>query len=89
MSVFKVMTSLVNRENLRTIMEYYENIENEDKYVCATAFFYLNDEEKVKMIMHQVKFCTKNKSIFIHGIKDIYAPLRIEANNKTKKETND
>jgi hypothetical protein len=84
MSVFKVMTSLANKESLRTIMGYYENIENEDEYVCATEFFSLSDEEKVKMIMHQVEFCTNNKSIFIHGIKDIQVPLRIDANDQDK-----
>jgi hypothetical protein len=79
MSVFKVMTSLESKENMRTIMNYYEKGEQGDEYVCATEFYSLSDEEKVKMVMHQVDFCTKNKSIYIHGIKDIHATLRIGA----------
>jgi hypothetical protein len=79
MTVYKVMTSLDNKENLCTIMDYHENYENQDEYVCAAELFSLTDEEKTKMIMHQVNFCAKNKSIFIHGIKDIYVPLRIDA----------
>ena len=79
MTVYKIMTSLENKENLRAIMNYHENYGNIDEYVCAAEFFSLTDEEKAKMIIHQVEFCNKNKSIFIHGIKDIYVPVRIDA----------
>jgi hypothetical protein len=82
MSVFKVMTSLANKEDLRTIMGYYENTEDGNEYVCAAEFFSLNDKAKVKMIMHQVEFCTETKSIFIIRIKDINVPLRLEANDQ-------
>ena len=79
MTVYKVMTSLSNKEDLRAIMNYHENYGHNDEYVCAAEFFSLSDEEKVKMIMHQVDFCNKHKSIFIHGIKDIFVPVRIDA----------
>lgn len=32
--------------------------------------------------MHEVDFCAKIKSIFIHGFKDIYVPLRTDAAEK-------
>ena len=79
MTVFKIMTSLDNKENLQTIMNYHENDEQGDEYVCAAEFFSLNDEEKVKIIKQQVNFCTKNKSIIIHGIKNIHVQIRIDA----------
>ena len=79
MTVYKIMTLLENKKNLRAIMNYHENYENIDEYVCAAEFFSLTDEEKTKMITHQVDFCNKDKSIDIHGIKDIHIPLRIDA----------
>jgi hypothetical protein len=82
MSVSKLMTSMDNRENLGTITEYYAKTEEDNKYVCAAEFHSLSDKGKVKIIMHQVDFCakcTKPKLIFIHGYKDIYVPLRINA----------
>jgi hypothetical protein len=79
MSVFKLMTLLDNKENLREIMGYHENSEDNNEYVCAAEFYSLSNNEKVKVIMHQVDFCAKTKSIFIHGIKNICVPLRIDA----------
>ena len=79
MSVFKLMTSLDNKENLRAIMEYYEKTDEDNEYVCATEFYSLSDEGKLKIIMHQVDFCVKTKSIFIHGFRDINVPLCIDA----------
>ena len=60
-------------------MEYYAKTEEDTEYVCAAEFYSLSDEGKIKIIMHQVEFCTKTKSIFIHGYKDIHVPLRIDA----------
>jgi hypothetical protein len=67
-------------------MNYHENYENVDKYVCAAECFSLTDKEKAKMIMHQVDFCNKTKSLLIHGIKDIYVPLHIDAADGDKEE---
>jgi hypothetical protein len=67
MSVFKLMTSTINKENLRTIMGFYEQTEDASEYVCAAEFYSLDNEGKAKIIMHQVDFCINNKSIFIHG----------------------
>ena len=60
-------------------MEYYAKTEEDTKYVCAAKFCSLSDEGKIKIIMHQVDFCTKTESIFIHGYKDIHVPLPINA----------
>jgi hypothetical protein len=79
MSVFKLMTSLDKKEDLRTLMEYYAKTNEDTEYVCAAEFYSLSDEGKLKIIMHQVDFCTNTKSIFIHGYKDIDVPLRIDA----------
>ena len=79
MSVFKLMTSLDKKEDLRTIMEHYAKTNDDTEYICAAEFYSLSDEGKLKIIMHQVDFCTNTKSIFIHGYKNIDAPLRIDA----------
>jgi hypothetical protein len=84
MSVFKLLTSANNKENLRTIMGYYERTEDASEYVCAAEFYSLDDEGKLKIIMHQVDFCTNNKSIFIHGYKNTLVPLRIDAPEEDK-----
>jgi hypothetical protein len=79
MSVFKLMTSINTKEDPRTIMEYYAKTNDDTEHICATEFYSLSDEGKLKIIMHQVNFCANTKSIFIHGYKDIDVPLRIYA----------
>ena len=79
MSVFKLMTSIANKEHLRTIMEYYDREQEDTEYVCAAEFYSLSNEGKIMIIMNQVYYCTKTKSIFLQGFKDIYVPLRIYA----------
>jgi hypothetical protein len=79
MSVFKLMTSLANKEHLRTLMEQYHNEQDDTEYICAAEFYSLSDEGKITIIMNQVDFCTKTKSIFIQGFKNIDVQLRIEA----------
>ena len=61
-SVFKLMTSMENKEDLRTIMEDYSKTEEDTEYICAAEFYSLSDEGKIKIISHQVDFCTKTKS---------------------------
>jgi hypothetical protein len=60
-------------------MEYYNNEQEDTEYICAAEFYSLSDEGKITIIMNQVDFCTKTKSIFIQGFKDIDVPLRIDA----------
>ena len=48
MTVYKIMTSLENKDNLRAIMNYHENYENIDEYVRAAEFISLTNEEKQK-----------------------------------------
>jgi hypothetical protein len=38
MSVFKLMTLIVKKEDLRTIMEYYAKTNEDTEYVCAAEF---------------------------------------------------
>jgi hypothetical protein len=85
MSVFKLMTSLANKEHLRTLMEYYHNEQEDTEYICAAEFYSLSDEGKITIIMNQVNFCTKTKLIFIQGFKDIEVPPRINATEKDAK----
>jgi hypothetical protein len=59
--VFKLMTSMENKDDLRTIMEQYSKTEEDTEYVCAAKFYSLSDEGKIKIIMHQIDFCTKTK----------------------------
>ena len=78
MSIFKLMTSIDNKEKIRAIMENYDKTEEDTEYVCAAEFYSLSDEGKLKIIMHQVDFCVNTKSIFIHGYKNIGIPLCID-----------
>jgi hypothetical protein len=73
------MTLLANKEHLRTLTDYYHNEQEDTEYICAAEFYSLSDNGKIMIIMNQVDFCTKTKSIFIQGFKDIEVPLRIGA----------
>ena len=79
MSVLKLMTLLANKEHLRTLMEYYHTKQEDMEYIFAAEFYSLSDEGKMTIILNQVDFCTKAKSIFIQGFKDIDVPLHIDA----------
>ena len=79
------MTSLANKEHLRTLMEYYHNKKEDTEYICAAEFYSLSNEGKITIIMNQVDFCMKTKSIFIQGFKVIDVPLRIDATKEDAK----
>ena len=78
-SVIKLMAAYEDKDNIRSIMEYFESGMSNENYVCMTEFGSLDDEQKIKLIRCQMEYAANNRSIFITGFKAIYCELRTGA----------
>ena len=70
------MTSKEKSEEVRSIMDEFLYDPPGDQFISATEFYSLPHDSKLKILLRQVEFAEKNKSIFITGIKETFIALR-------------
>ena len=82
MSVYKLMSSQQDKEQLRTIMSNHGNVSHDVQYICASEYYSLGDQDKSKIVLTQLEFMNNTRSIFIEGYKTIQCELRMNAMNE-------
>ena len=82
MSVYKLMSSQQDKEQLRMIMSNHGNESHDVQYICASEYYSLGDQDKSKIVLTQLEFMNNTRSIFIKGYKTIQCELRMNAMNE-------